>query len=197
MQSGHNMAVLATGAEYVAAGSRMTYSAQFPNLKDFLANLGPAGIVAKIGSNLKNKYNLDVEKFDNGVGISGFTPGSITLYLRTNIDRGDGDTDDGLTDILGNVNDEFRLDGHEPTSSVINDYTPAPSDAQPTPTVVHSGAALPTVQTIQEQAAKNNPDGPSWWDQLTGKLEAGTVGFTIGAVVIVGLLIFVAVKQQV
>jgi len=193
------MSVLSTGAEYVAAGSRMVWSGQFGSLFFSSAgamNLGISDVVSNLGAKLANQYNLHIEKFDNNLSWAGFGGGSITFHLRTDSDRGDGYLDDGLTDILGNVSDEFTKLGYTPTTAVINSYSPAPTDAQPSPNVIHTGAALPTVETQQQQIAATEI-GTNWWDSIFGKLEAGTAGFAVGAIAVVGLLVFLAIKSEV
>jgi hypothetical protein len=59
---------------------------------------------------------------------------------------------------------------------------------------------LPTVpdqikqQAIDEATVEIN-SGPSWWDNLVGKVEAGSVGVVIGGAVVIGILIYLSVKS--
>lgn len=182
------MSVLAS-PEYVSAGSRMVWTGQFPNFLMAAAET-PNDAINKVGAYLRNNYSLIVEKADNGISWGGAGGGSITLHLRTDIDRGDGESDDGLTDILGNVNNAFELVGDAPLSAVINSYTSAATKES-----VNTNAPLPTVPEQQQQQKDIDiSNAPNWFDQLTAKLEAGSIGIVIGAVAVVGILIYVTVK---
>lgn len=193
------MSILQT-AEYVSAGSRMQWTGQFPNLVDVIANRGPAGIVGFIASNLLNKYNLVVERYDNSLGTTGLAAGSITLYLRTDSDRGNGETDDGLSDILKNVDDEFANDGHVVSSSSLNNYTPAPSQDNTAPATINTGS--PQQTAAQENAQRLANTGTlgtgtgigGWFTGIVGQVEAGSIGVVIGAVLVVGVLVYLTVK---
>lgn len=190
------MSILAT-PEYVSSGSRMVWTGQFSGVP---LSVGPSDLIAAVASTLANNYQLVVEKSDNNYSALTSSPTSITLYLRTDIDRGDGETDDGLTDILNNVNDAFKtnigaLSLYNPTlmSSSINSYTPAPTQDNPAPVMQTTGTPLQTTaQVVASQPASTN-----WWDSLTTKLEAGSVGFLVGGAVVVGLVIYMMVRPQV
>lgn len=195
------MSVLAS-PEYVNAGSRVTYTGQFDNI---LLYATITDVIQGVGSYLLNSYNLTVEKADNNISITG--SGSVTLSLRTNIDRGDGETDDGLTDILNNVNDAFNKWNCTPTASGLNQYVPAAQDgSNGSSGAVNTGTPLTTVtqQAAVAAAAATNPNNPStsWWSSLTGgfsntvsQIEAGSVGIVIGAVVVIGALVYLSIRE--
>ncbi len=197
------MSVLSS-PEYVSSGSRMTWTGQFSSGRafneHFAAPWDVGSIIAAVTSSLANKYQLVVEKSVDNISSIGFGGGSITLSLRTDIDRGDGENDDGLTDILNNVNDEFRAESTPFTNAVINNYTP-PADPQQTGggapksgTTINTGVPLATVD--QQDAAKPTASNTHWYDSFLGKLEAGSVGVLIGAAVVVGLVIAVVVHGE-
>lgn len=182
------MSILAS-PEYVSAGSRITWTGQFSGGVPW----SPGDVISGITSHLSNKYQLAVEKSDNNISWVGVGGGSITLWLRTDSDRGDGEADDGLTDILNNVSDEFKAYNAPLTNASINNYTPADSSGRGT---INTGTQLKT--TTQQNADKpNQPSAPSWWDQFIGKIEAGSVGFVIGGVAVVAIIIVVVVKSEV
>lgn len=190
------MSVLAS-PEYVNAGSRMTWTGQFGGSQRALALGDVAGVIQAVTSTLFNTVQLTVEKVDQN--ISTFGSGSVTLYLRTNIDRGDGEQDDGLTDILANVRDAFALANAAPLNGgVINNYTPADQNGNAATGAIQTGTPLITVkdQKISE------PSGPgwslsAWWDKTVGQVEAGGIGIIVGAVAVVGVLIYFSVRQEV
>lgn len=188
--------------EYVSSGSRMTWTGSFSGGKAFNENSFEmpwdiGSVLATVTSNLANKYQLVIEKTENNIASIGFGGGSITLSLRTDIDRGDGETDDGLTDILNNVNDEFRALSCPFVTAVLNDYTPPANPQQSgggAGATVNTGAPVKTVdqQNVAKPAASNN----HWYDSLLGKVEAGSVGFIIGSVAVVGLIIALMVHSE-
>jgi len=189
------MSVLAS-PEYVSSGSRMQWTGQFGS---FLLSKGPTDLIASVTALLKNNYALAVERSSNNIDYGGLGSGSITLYLRTDQDRGDGETDDGLTDIGQNVNDSFQSQGFLPSAWGITNYVPASTDGSTSnSTVINTGAATQTVE--QQTAASANTNATSglgsWWDNLTGKVEAASVGVVIGGAVAVGLLIFFMMKSE-
>lgn len=183
------MSVLKT-PEYVSEGSRIVWTGQFGSTAT--ANtwaLTSSGMIQDVSAVLWNLYKLAVEKSDNGLSWGGLGGGSITLYLRTDQDRGDGEVDDGLTDILNNVADAFKNAGYPPINATINSYTPADNSGRGT---VNTGTPL---KTVPQQTA-DKPDAPSWWDQLIGKVEAGSIGFILGGVAVVGIIVLVIVKSE-
>lgn len=185
------MSVLAS-PEYVSEGSRMTWTGQFSSFL-MMASETPNDAVSKVAASLKNMYNLIVEKSENGISWLGAGGGSITLYLRSDMDRGDGEQDDGLSDILGNVNAAFDAINCPVITAVINDYTPADTGA-----IQKTGVPLATVTEQQRQDAANNPpSGNSWWDNITGKLEAGSIGIVIGGAAVVVVLIVLLTRPSV
>jgi hypothetical protein len=186
------MSVLAS-PEYVSSGSRMTWTGGFGS---FLFSKGPSDLISSVSALLKNNYALIIERYDSGISAGGLGSGSMTLYLRTDQDRGDGETDDGLTDIGQNVRDTCASQGFPPSSWAIDNYQPANTDGSTSTQVIKTGTAQKTVE--QNTAAdKSTSSVTSWWDNLTGKLEAGSVGVLIGGAVVIGLILFLAVKQEV
>lgn len=184
------MSVLAS-PEYVSEGSRVVWTGQFGSTAT--ANtwaLTSSGMIQDVSAVLWNSYKLAVEKSDNGLSWGGLSGGSVTLYLRTDQDRGDGEVDDGLTDILNNVSDAFKQIGFPCVNCSINKYTPADNSSRGT---VNTGTPL---ATVQQQTANDKPS-PSWWDQFIGKVEAGSMGFILGGVAVVALIVVVVVKSEV
>jgi hypothetical protein len=124
----------------VPAGSRMVWSGQFSGWSsvDYSEFIGGSdfGLVANVAisavqTSLSQNYSLIVEKSNST------QDGGITLSLRTDIDRGDGIKDDGLTDIQGNVNDAFSLADLPVSTSGIGKYSPTGTDST-------TGTAPPT-----------------------------------------------------
>lgn len=177
-------------AEYVSAGSRMVWTGQFPNFF-MAASQTPNDAIQMVAAYLRNNYQLVVEKADNGITWQGFGSGSITLHLRTDIDRGDGEQDDGLTDILGNVNQAFENFNNPVLAAVINSYTSAATHDS-----VNTKAPLPTVPEQQRQEKDVTISStPSWWDDLVTKVEAGSIGLVLGAGAVVAVIIYFSVKS--
>lgn len=148
-------------------------------------------VVQKVASTLSNNYSLAVEKSSDNVSWAGLGSGSVTLNLRTDVDRGDGEGDDGLTDILNNVSDAFRMLGYPPKNASINNYTPADNSGRGT---VNTGTPLKTAE--QQAADKPADNSKSWWDEFVNKVEAGSIGFVLGGVAVVALIIVVVVKSE-
>lgn len=185
------MSVLAS-PEYVNAGSRMVWTGQFGT---FLFSKGPTDLIAAVAALLKNNYSLAVESSQNNIAYGGLGNGSITLSLRTDIDRGDGETDDGLSDIGNNCADTFKSQGFSVSAWGITNYTPANSDGSTDNSqIVNTGAATKTV--AQQNAENPSSSGITWWDKLTGELAAGSVGLLVGGVLVVGLLLYVGLRPQ-
>lgn len=188
------MSILAS-PEYVNAGSRVTWTGQFGS---FLFSAGADPLIADVTARLKNNFNLCVESSSNNISAGGLGTGSITLSVRTDIDRGDGETDDGLTDILNNINDTFRAVGDAPTASALNNYTAAPSnDSSSGPQQAVTISTGTQAQTVaQQNAAAPKSSSSSWWDSLTGNLAAGSMGFVIGGAAVVVVIIVILIKAE-
>jgi hypothetical protein len=179
----------------------MTWTGQFGGSQRALALGDVAGVIQSVTANLMNNYNLTVEKVDQNIGILG--SGSVTLYLRTNIDRGNGEDDDGLTDILANVRDAFTNANAAPQNGgVLNNYTPADQNGNAATGMVQTGTPLPTVK---DQKVANPPGTDTgwfsglgvWWDKTVGEIEAGSIGLVVGAVAVVGILVYFSVRSEV
>lgn len=178
----------------VPSGSRLTWVGEFGPLSFWSETSTDA--IQNIGAKLKNKYNLIVEAANNATSFLTQGQGTITLTLRTDIDRGNGS--DGREDIRGNVSDEFALEASAPIASRITVVTspgqapqgtgapPAPSDPNaPNP------ANKPCVSVWDCITSGNFSDA---YDRATSGLEAGVTGFAIGGIVVVGLVLFLLVK---
>lgn len=191
------MSVLAS-PEYVSAGSRMTWTGQFgsfmvPN-SSWVLPQSANDVIAAVASKLQNAFQLAVERSENNVSALGLGSGSITLYLRTDSDRGNGETDDGLTDILTNVNDAFKQVGYDVVGSSIGSYTPAPAPNGAVQPTITTGTPL---QTVTQQNANSPVSTGSWWDGLVSKVETGSVGFILGGVAVIVIILVVVVKSEV
>jgi hypothetical protein len=186
------MSVLAS-PEYVNAGSRVVWTGEFSSL--FWKN--PADAIIAVSSYLLNNYNLVVEASAYNESYAGLGESQITLHLKTNIDRGDGETDDGLTDILSNVNEAFTsVGGNKLITSSLNSYASAAADGSNSAgATVNTGSPQPTVEQIKASVASTAASGGSWWGNLVGQVEAGTTGFVFGAVAVVGLLIYLSLHE--
>lgn len=188
------MSILQT-PEYVNAGSRVVWTGQFNGVLLYGAT---NDVIQGVVSDLLNNYQLSVEKQDNNISLFS-TDGAITLYLRTNIDRGDGETDDGLTDILNNVNDAFTRQHATPTTASLSQYTPASQDGSGASGAINTGTPLATVQQQQVAAAKTSSPSDwslsGWWDKTVAQVEAGSVGFIVGGVAVIGVIVYLSVRK--
>lgn len=175
---------------YVPAGSRLTWTGNFGTLA---FALGFSGIMQAVSAQLQNNYALVVESENDTLGLTGIEGGSVTLHVLTNIDR--GGTSDGIEDIRGNISDTFAANNVSVQGSSITDYKLAAGTNPISGDVV---AATPTTATgapvpIPQATPSSNPFG-SWWDKFTTQAAAGSIGFIIGGVAVVGLLVYMAVK---
>jgi hypothetical protein len=191
------MTGLTTSPEYVNAGSLITWTGQFGS---FLLSKGASDLIATVGAYLKNNYNLMVQSSSNNISGYGLGSGSITLYLMTAIDRGDGETDDGLTDILNNVNDAFSNSGDAVVSSALTSYTPASQDGSvaTSTTVANQSTAVQNAAAAALLPAPSSSGSPTdWFSQLQSNLESGGIGLIIGAAAVVGLVIYISIPKAV
>jgi hypothetical protein len=186
------MSVLAS-PEYVNAGSRVVWTGEFSSL--FWKN--PADAIIAVSSYLLNNYNLVVEATAYHETYEGLGTSQITLHLKTNIDRGDGETDDGLTDILSNVNEAFTsVGGNKLVSSSLNNYSSAAADGSNSAgATVNTGSPQPTVEQIKASVAATTASGGHWYDNLIGQVAAGSTGFIFGAVAVVGVLVYLTLRE--
>jgi hypothetical protein len=179
---------------FVPAGSRLTWAGDFGDLAFFAAS--STDQIAAVGGTLKNNYNLIVERAHDGVGgFANLSGGTITLDLRSEMDRGNGSN--GVDDIRGNVADAFAFWGSACAASRIISTNLVPSKA-----------GQPIVQNTGPQdtgAPKEAPNPPApdntssswstWWDNLTGKIEAGSIGLVLGGAIVIGLVLYLSVKS--
>jgi hypothetical protein len=114
---------------FVASGSRLTWIGQFGDYSFY--NQTSTDAIQQVAAGLRNKYSLFIEQVADGIGAADFQPGSISITLRTDMDRGNGS--DGQADIQSNVDDEFALQGNAVVSSSISPLSGATTSA-PTPT---------------------------------------------------------------
>ena len=163
---------------YVYAGSRLVYVANWNQTGLIVWTYGVSDVLAQVANDLSNQYQLRVERSDvkaPSVAVGSLTE-TITLYLYSGIDRND------VTDIIGNVDDAFARYGSRPDSSGVTTITP------PSGTPQGTGAPGPAPQPSDTT--------PSWWSSLTSSLEAGSVGFILGGLVIAAVVIAVIVKGE-
>ncbi len=118
----------------VPAGTRLTWVGEFSATGyHFWPNSIP-DTISQVGDNLLSQYAITVESVHTDFPILPTRKGTITLELLESMDRGDGVTDDGLTDIRGNVDSAFsNLAGEAPAASRITDYT-LPGNSAPVTT---------------------------------------------------------------
>jgi hypothetical protein len=160
----------------------------------------PYDAIAAVGAYLKNHYNLVIERSDNGTNWTG-TSGSLTLYLRTDMDRGDGESDDGLTDIGGNVSDAFKVNGFPCLSWAINNYTANNGDGS-TSTVQVNTQSTTVSQDDAKKAAAAAQEKPFDLLSFLGlggvgtTFAAGGVGLLVGGVLAIGVIIFLMVQPK-
>lgn len=169
---------------YVYAGTRLTAVLTWNETGVVLWTSGVSDIIAKVAADLQNIYSCRVER--SAVQAPAIALGSITetitLDLYTSQDRNDSG------DILSNLNDLFAQYGSYPDSADITKITP-PSNAPAQPGG-STGAPGPT-----PPAPGSDPLG--WWEQLKTEAAAGSVGFVVGAVLVVGLLVYISVRAEV
>jgi hypothetical protein len=171
----------------------MVWSGKFGSgtVSDFIDSLfAPSinNVLTAVRNSLANSYQLAVENYN--IQNNWNDTGTVTLNLRTDQDRGDGETDDGLTDIQGNVDNAFAAAGLPVLASGITSYSAATSDGK-TGNPQATGVATPTAPPD----GNTKPGGPSWLDSLLGKVEAGSVGVVIGGAIVIGLLIYLSVRK--
>ncbi len=163
---------------YIVQGTRLTWVGDFA-AGTFLSAFS-VDAVNQAGAYLKNNYSLIIEdSHESNESIFGHLgAGTITLNLRTDIDRGD------LEDVRGNVMEAFSAIGINFASSRIIDYK-------------SPGAIVKTntgAEADNSQADSSNGSPLGWFDKLKMQIEAGSIGFVVGVVVIVGVGIYIAVK---
>lgn len=167
---------------YVYAGTRLTVVCTWNDTGVLLWTSGVADILSKVSADLQNLYAIRIErsKVDAPALAIGSLTETITLNLYSGQDRNDS------ADILGNVNDLFAQYAAYPSASDITSITPPASAPHGTPGG-NTGAPGPAP-----------PDPPlGWWEKLKAEAAAGSMGFVVGGAVVIGLLIFVAVKSEV
>jgi hypothetical protein len=182
---------------YVVAGSRLTWSGDFDSFAFISQTSGDT--IQIVGSALSNKYNMLIERSANVGDWTGLGAKTITLDLRTDMDRNSDD------DIRSNVADEFAAAGSACSASRITSITPPGGQAQQTgaPTAPPS-----TVNTGGGAGGGTAPKGcTGFWDclssgefsnafgNITNSIEAGSIGFIVGGIAVVGLIIFLALKE--
>jgi hypothetical protein len=194
---------------FVPAGTRLTWIGQFDG-NDFIWK-GIATRVQDVAATLKNSYYIDIESSSDNYGLIYSSSFNITLHLLTNMDRGNGS--DGLGDIKGNVRDAFINDGATPTGNAISSYTLPNSSPHNIPGA--PVAPAPGVFTPKPDPGSDTPGVPkqcSLWQRLTGdtsqclvkadqftwdKLGTATTAFVVGGIAVVGLIIFLTMREAV
>jgi hypothetical protein len=185
---------------YVVAGSRLTWSGDFDTFA-FITQTSGDG-VQLVGSALSNKYNLLIERATNVGFFTDTGAKTITLDLRSDMDRNSDD------DIRGNVADEWAAIGCACTASRIISITPPGGQSQKTgaPTAPPGGGKDPTAPPPPPGQGKpcsgfwdciTSGEISSGFSQLSNQLEAGTIGLVVGGLAVVGLVIFLALREPV
>jgi hypothetical protein len=178
---------------YIVAGTRLSWSGDFANFAFISQTSGDT--IQIVGSALKNKYNLIVERSTNVGDWSGLGAKTITLDLREDTDRNSEE------DIRGNVMGEFAAAGAPCTNSRIISITPPGGQATPT------GAPSAPPPTVAPPKGSSGGGCVGFWDcisngqvgdafgNLAGQAEAGTLGFIVGGIAIVGLILYLGMRD--
>ena len=192
---------------FAPAGTRLVYVADFDGSAFVITSV--SSLIQEVGATLKNNFNIQIESSRQN-GFAGLGTGNVTLTLNliSNMDRGNGS--DGVQDIQGNVDMAFQTAGSWGVSTaVINSRIT--SYTLPKAQLTQTGAPPPppvqvNVATDAANAVKNllgvdttNPDGSkktSWLDDLITKLEFAGAGLLLGAVAVVGFIIFIVVEEK-
>lgn len=177
---------------FVPSGSRLSWAGDFSPTA-FMSE-SSTDAIQFVGSQLRNKYNLIVERAHNGMGWGDFASGTITLDLRSDMDRGNGSN--GVEDIRGNVQDEFANAGNACNSSRIisttiagqKQQTGAPSDEPDKSGNPNSDSCSGVFDCL------TSGEFSSAWDNLTNQIEAGSIGLIIGAAVVIGVVVYISLK---
>ena len=174
---------------FFPSGSRATWQGDWNNPGVFSS---PVGEVGNITSYLEANCNMAVESSSVTMPdvFSTSSTRTVTLKVRTLIDRND------LNDIDADIRHAWYVDqGVEPDASSIQQYTLAgQSGSQST------GAPSPQNDNGQGNTT-NNPSTPSWWDSLKkslglDQLGSGLIGVGVGVVLVIGVLMYVSVKEE-
>ncbi len=171
---------------YVYAGTRLTVVCTWNQTGILLWVSGVSDILAKVSADLQNLYQCRVERSNvqaPALAVGTITE-TITLDLYSAQDRNDS------SDLLSNVNDLFAQYGSAPDASDVTSITP-PATAP---------AANPGGSTGAPGPVPTSPSSSgvgTWWDKLKLEAGAGSIGFVVGGLVVVGLLVFIAVKAEV
>lgn len=166
---------------YVKKGSRLVYVCSYDNSLLTRLSMSPGQMLSNISSDLANLHNIVVEDSKNDLSVL-TAKVNYTLNLLVN------DTDYASEqDVRSIVDHYFYTQGGElPAASRIVSVRPPAGD---------------TVDTGAPDAPPDDPatpgGGPSWWDRVWGKVEAGGVGVLFGAAAVIGLVVFITVKEAV
>lgn len=122
---------------FVSSGSTLIWVGQFASWSFDTLSLDDA--VSQVSAYLKNSYNLIVTDYEDTLD-SDSGAGAVTLTLQTGMDRGDTDSDDGVSDVKSNVDDAWahlNTFGYTPpnltgSSCDLNSMTPSAGGAGPT-----------------------------------------------------------------
>lgn len=161
---------------YVKNGSRLTYACTFRNL----VLTSPGDLLAKIFADLANNHNITVEDSSNDVSV---LHSNVDYVLKVLV----SDTDYASElDVKSIIDHYFYTEGGEmPASSRIVSIKP--------PGGVSTDTGAPPTPPVDP--ADGAP--PGWWDALMGKLEAGGAGVLFGVALVVGVIMFVTVREAV
>lgn len=175
---------------YVVSGSRLTWSGDFGTLSFLTQSSGDT--IQAVGAGLSNKYNLLIERANNVGDWSGLQARTITLDLRSDMDRSSDN------DIRGNIMDEFASAGAACIASRIISITPPGGQAQGTgaPGTPPGGNPASNV-CVGFWDCIGSGEFSAAFGNLTGQVEAGSVGFILGGVAIIGLILYLGMREQV
>ncbi len=174
---------------YFTAGSRCTWTGTWGDVGFFS---DPSGSIPQVTAYLEANCNMAIEasSVNQPITLITKTATTITLKIRTLIDR--NDVNDVSADIQNAFNTQVNL---PPDSAAIQDYTLAQNGSTANQTKQQTGAPDPNAGNTGDDT---NPTGLAlWWKNTVASVEAGSVGFIIGGAVVIGLLVFIAVRSEV
>lgn len=181
-----------TSPDYVLAGTRCTYVANWNETGVLVWTSGVQDLLGQISAALQNQYQLKVESSQvqaPAVAVGSLTE-TITLKLYSGQDR------NSINDIQGNVDDLFAQLAARPDSSAISSVTPPGGSAQNTGAPAAPGQPGSSPSLGGNDQSSGGGAFSSWWDKLTTQVEAGSIGLVVGAAAVIGLIVFLAVRNE-
>jgi hypothetical protein len=177
---------------YFPAGSRATWTGDWNTVGFFNS---PVTQIHEVSSYLEANAHMAIES-SSTTEPSVFSTASdrtVTLKVRTLIDRND------VMDIDADIRHAFYVVmNQEPDASSIPIYTLAQNGSTANQTQQGTGAPNAADENAPPDTSGDNSDSglTGWWNQFTGKLQAGSIGFVVGGLAVVGLLLVIAVKSE-